>query len=159
MPICPLFYFIKQVDNKYVDIVCGIFGDAKRPSFLRPIADFHNLRRFYRFLTELQLHILLISFKITVYSSIVAGIKSGTRIGINPNKISRFIFTKRMEKTMKKKKEKGNNKGLSRYLVSVLLFLLFEAVAITLWLIKDNLFYLLNFSYIGTCLALGTALC
>ena len=59
---------------------------------------------------------------------------------------------------MKKKKEKGNNKGLSRYLVSVLLFLLFEAVAITLWLIKDNLFYLLNFSYIGTCLALGTAL-
>ena len=59
---------------------------------------------------------------------------------------------------MKKKKEKGNNKGLSRYLVSVLLFLLFEAVAITLWLTKDNLFYLLNFSYIGTCLALGTAL-
>ena len=59
---------------------------------------------------------------------------------------------------MKKKKEKGNNKGLSRYLVSGLLFLLFEAVAITLWLIKDNLFYLLNFSYIGTCLALGTAL-
>lgn len=95
MPICPLFYFIKQVDNKYVDIVCGIFGDAKRPSFLRPIADFHNLRRFYRFLTELQLHILLISFKITVYSYIVAGIKSGTRIGINPNKISRFIFTKK----------------------------------------------------------------
>lgn len=65
---------------------------------------------------------------------------------------------KRMEKTMKKKKEKGINKGLSRYLVSVLLFLLFETVAITLWLIKDNLFYLLNFSYIGTCLALGTAL-
>mgnify|MGYP003282937976 CR=1 FL=1 len=42
--------------------------------------------------------------------------------------------------------------------MSGLLFLLFEAVAITLWLIKDNLFYLLNFSYIGTCLALGTAL-
>ena len=34
----------------------------------------------------------------------------------------------------------------------------FFSVAITLWLIKDNLFYLLNFSYIGTCLALGTAL-
>lgn len=158
MPNRPLFYFIKQADNKYVYIACGIFGDTKRPSFLRPIADFHNLRRFYRFLTELQLHILLISFKITVYSYIVAGIKSGTKIGINPNKISRFIFTKKDGKTMKKKKEKGNNKGLSRYLVSVLLFLLFEAVAITLWLIKDNLFYLLNFSYIGTCLALGTAL-
>jgi hypothetical protein len=95
LPNRPLFYFIKQVDNKYVYIACGIFGDAKRPSFLRPITDFHNLRRFYRFLTELQLHILLISFKITVYSYIVAGIKSGTKIGINPNKLSRFIFTKK----------------------------------------------------------------
>ena len=35
---------------------------------------------------------------------------------------------------------------------SLLLFLLFEAVAVTLWLTKDNLFYLLNFSYIGVCL-------
>lgn len=104
MPICPLFYFIKQVGNKFVDIVCGIFGDAKRPSFLRLITDFHNLRRFYRFLTELQLHILLISFKITVYSCIVAGIKSGTRIGINPNKISLFIFTKKDGKNNEKEK-------------------------------------------------------
>lgn len=104
MPICPLFYFIKQVDNKYVYIACGIFGDAKRPSFLRPITDFHNLRRFYRFLTELQLHILLISFKITVYSYIVADIKSGTKIGINPNKISRFIFTKKDGKNNEKEK-------------------------------------------------------
>lgn len=104
LPSRPLFYFIKQVDNKYVYIVCGIFGDAKRPSFLRPIADFHNLRRFYRFLTELQLHILLISFKITVYSYIVAGIKSGTRIGINPNKISCFIFTKKDVKNNEKEK-------------------------------------------------------
>lgn len=115
MPICPLFYFIKQVDNKYVYIACGIFGDAKRPSFLRPIADFHNLRCFYRFLTELQLHILLISFKITVYSYIVAGIKyivagikSGTRIGINPNKISRFIFTKKDGKNNEKEKRERN---------------------------------------------------
>ena len=35
------------------------------------------------------------------------------------------------------------------------LWLLFEAVAVTLWLTLDNLFYLLNFSYIGSCLALG----
>lgn len=104
MPICPLFYFIKQVDNKYVYIACGIFGDAKRSSFLRPITDFNNLRRFYRFSTELQLHILLISFKITVYSYIVAGIKIGTKIGINPNKISRFIFTKKDGKNNEKEK-------------------------------------------------------
>ena len=47
---------------------------------------------------------------------------------------------------------------LHKYVPSMLLFLLFEAVAVTLWLTKDNLFYLLNFSYIGSCLALGTAL-
>ena len=51
-----------------------------------------------------------------------------------------------------------NNNILRRYVPSVLLFLLFEIVAVTLWLTKDNLFYLLNFSYIGSCLALGTAL-
>ena len=51
-----------------------------------------------------------------------------------------------------------SNKSLRKYVPSLLLFLLFEVVAVTLWLAKDNLFYLLNFSYIGGCLALGTAL-
>ena len=50
------------------------------------------------------------------------------------------------------------NNVLRKYMPSLLLFLLFETVAFTLWIIKDNLFYLLNFSYIGGCLALGTAL-
>ena len=45
-----------------------------------------------------------------------------------------------------------------KYLPPLLLLLLFEAVAVTLWLAKGDLFYLLNFSYIGGCLALGTAL-
>ena len=40
-----------------------------------------------------------------------------------------------------------SNKSLRKYVPSLLLFLLFEAVAVTLWLTKDNLFYLLNFSY------------
>lgn len=51
-----------------------------------------------------------------------------------------------------------SNNGFHKYVPSMLLFLLFEAVAVTLWLTKDNLFYLLNFSYIGACLGLGTAL-
>lgn len=38
------------------------------------------------------------------------------------------------------------------------IWLFFEAVAVTLWLLRDNLFYLLNFSYIGTCLAGGLLL-
>lgn len=35
------------------------------------------------------------------------------------------------------------------------LWLVFEAIAIVLWLALDNLFYLFNFSYIGSCLAIG----
>ena len=35
------------------------------------------------------------------------------------------------------------------------LWILFELVAVSLWLVLDNIFYLVNFSYIGTCLALG----
>lgn len=50
------------------------------------------------------------------------------------------------------------NNVLRKYIASLLLFLLFETVAITLWKAKGNLFYLLNFSYIGGCLALGKAL-
>lgn len=51
-----------------------------------------------------------------------------------------------------------NANGFRKYVPSILLFLLFEAVAVILWLAKGNLFYLLNFSYIGACLAMGTAL-
>ena len=47
---------------------------------------------------------------------------------------------------------------LRKYIPSILLFALFEVVAIVLWLWKDNVFYLLNFTYIGGCLAFGTAL-
>ena len=50
------------------------------------------------------------------------------------------------------------NNMFRKYVPSLLLFLVFEIVAITLWLAKDNVFYLLNFSYIGGCLSLGTAL-
>ena len=47
---------------------------------------------------------------------------------------------------------------LKRFVWPVILWLVFEAVAITLWLTKDNLFYLLNFSYIGTSLSLAVFL-
>jgi ferredoxin-type protein NapH len=36
--------------------------------------------------------------------------------------------------------------------------LLFEIIAVTLWLTKDDLFYLLNFSYIGYAMAIGLLL-
>lgn len=41
------------------------------------------------------------------------------------------------------------------WLLPLALWLLFEAVAVVLWLSRDNLFYLLNFSYIGSSIALG----
>lgn len=40
-------------------------------------------------------------------------------------------------------------------LIPVILLAVFETVAVTLWLTKDNIFYLFNFSYIGISLSLG----
>ncbi|MBO4342619.1 MAG: 4Fe-4S binding protein [Clostridia bacterium] len=45
-----------------------------------------------------------------------------------------------------------------KYLAPVILLIIFEAVAVTLWLTKDNLFYLFNFSYIGAAVSLGVFL-
>ena len=45
-----------------------------------------------------------------------------------------------------------------KYLPSLLFFLLFEIIAFTLYLTTNNLFYLINFTYIGSCLAIGTVL-
>ncbi len=45
-----------------------------------------------------------------------------------------------------------------KYGLSVGILAIFEAVAVTLWLTKDNLFYLFNFTYIGGSIALGMVL-
>ena len=47
---------------------------------------------------------------------------------------------------------------MKKWLPSLVMLGIFEAIAITLWLTKDNLFYLFNFSYIGICLAVGLGL-
>lgn len=44
---------------------------------------------------------------------------------------------------------------IKKYKFPLGIWVLFEAIAITLWLMLDNIFYLYNFSYIGTCLAIG----
>lgn len=44
---------------------------------------------------------------------------------------------------------------MKKYILPVVMLAIFEAVAITLWLAMDNLFYLFNFSYIGLSIALG----
>lgn len=45
-----------------------------------------------------------------------------------------------------------------KYIYPLSMWLLFEAVAVTLCLTKDNLFYLFNFSYIGTAITIGLVL-
>lgn len=52
----------------------------------------------------------------------------------------------------------GFGNRLKKYAFPLLMFAVFELVAVTLWLTKDNLFYLFNFSYIGFSVALGIAL-
>ena len=47
---------------------------------------------------------------------------------------------------------------MKKYFLPILMLVIFETVAITLWLTKDNLFYLFNFSYIGCSIALGLTL-
>ena len=47
---------------------------------------------------------------------------------------------------------------LKKFAMPLVMWIIFETVAVTLWLTKNNLFYLLNFSYIGTSIALGLLL-
>ncbi len=47
---------------------------------------------------------------------------------------------------------------MRKYLFPILMWVIFESVAVVLWLTLDNLFYLFNFTYIGSCLAIGIAL-
>ena len=45
-----------------------------------------------------------------------------------------------------------------KWYISLGFWVIFEAIAVILWLTKDNLFYLFNFSYIGTVIAIGLLL-
>lgn len=47
---------------------------------------------------------------------------------------------------------------MKKYRSSIILFSFFEVIAVALWLATGNLFFLLNFSYIGICIGVGTAL-
>ena len=44
---------------------------------------------------------------------------------------------------------------MKKYALPVIMLLIFETIAVTLWLPLDNIFYLFNFSYIGISIALG----
>lgn len=44
---------------------------------------------------------------------------------------------------------------MKKYILPAMLLAIFETVAVALWLAKGNLFYLLNFSYVGVSIALG----
>ena len=44
---------------------------------------------------------------------------------------------------------------MKKYRSSIILWLVFEVIAIWLWQATGNLFFLLNFSYIGFCIGFG----
>ena len=44
---------------------------------------------------------------------------------------------------------------LKKYSSPIIMLAIFETVAVTLWLSKNNIFYFFNFSYIGCSIALG----
>ncbi len=47
---------------------------------------------------------------------------------------------------------------MKKFKSAIILFAVFEAIAVSLWLTTGSLFYLLNFSYIGCTLGIGLAL-
>ena len=47
---------------------------------------------------------------------------------------------------------------IRKYLPPFVMWLVFEVIAVTLWFALDNIFYLFNFSYIGTAIAVGLVL-
>ena len=49
-------------------------------------------------------------------------------------------------------------KRFKKYLIPIIMLIVFEAVAVILWLALDNIFYLFNFSYIGISVSLGVFL-
>lgn len=57
-------------------------------------------------------------------------------------------------------KKSNNSWNIRRknFIIPTIFLAIFMTIAITLWLVKDNLFYLFNFTYIGISLALGTLL-
>lgn len=48
--------------------------------------------------------------------------------------------------------------GIKKFALPAMMRLVFEAVAVALWLSMGNRFYLFNFSYIGTSVAAGLLL-
>lgn len=47
---------------------------------------------------------------------------------------------------------------MKKYLMPFGILLLFESIAVVLWTTTDNIFYLFNFTYLGTCIAFGIVL-
>ena len=47
---------------------------------------------------------------------------------------------------------------MRKYRTAIIMFLVFEIIAVWLWLSTGNLFFLLNFSYLGVSIGGGAAL-
>jgi uncharacterized membrane protein len=47
---------------------------------------------------------------------------------------------------------------MRKYRTAIIMFLVFEVIAVWLWLSTGNLFFLLNFSYLGVSIGGGAAM-
>lgn len=47
---------------------------------------------------------------------------------------------------------------MKKYMPSILMLIIFETIAVALWFTKDNIFYFVNFSYIGLSISIGSFL-
>ena len=47
---------------------------------------------------------------------------------------------------------------MKKFKAAIILFAAFEVLAVSLWLATGNLFFFLNFTYIGICIGVGMAL-
>ena len=51
--------------------------------------------------------------------------------------------------------EKQKENILKRLTIPIILFIIFWTLALVLWQLLDNIFFIFNFGYIGTAVALG----
>lgn len=47
---------------------------------------------------------------------------------------------------------------IKKYIIPISIFVVFQIIGVSLWMTKDNIFYLFNFGYIGSSLAIGIIL-
>ncbi len=79
----------------------------------------------------------------------------------NPSKFTNYRLKFKIDHDMLRAANRNLNfrrNRMKKYFLPLIMLTIFETVAATLWLTKNNIFYLFNFSYIGISISLGVFL-